>query len=80
MRASEEVAAGMDSVLRRARVRVPPPSLGGKRRGRGERVRAGKRREMAASVFTCERRGKCVCPWRPTVCVRLRVGPVPRDT
>ena len=36
MRASEEVAAGMDSVLRRARVRVPPPSpRGGKRRGRG---------------------------------------------
>jgi len=28
-------AAGMDSVLRRARVRVPPPSPGGKRRGRG---------------------------------------------
>ena len=35
MRASEEVAAGMDSVLRQARVRVPPPSPEGKRRGRG---------------------------------------------
>ena len=35
MRASKEAAAGMDSVLRRARVRVPPPSPGGKRRGRG---------------------------------------------
>ena len=79
MRASEEAAAGMDSVLRRARVRVPPPSQGGEERQR-ERVRAGERRERAASAYTRERRGKCVHNGRPTVCVCLRVGPVPRDT
>ena len=76
MRASEEAAAGMDSVLRRARVRV----AGGAEERQRERVRAGERRERAASAYTRERRGKCVHNGRPTVCVRLRVGPVPRDT
>ena len=82
MRASEEVAAGIDSVLRRARVRVLPPSPGGEEERQRERVRAGERRERAASAYTRERRGKCVHNGRPTVCVcvRLRVGPVPRDT
>ena len=71
-----EAAAGMDSVLRRARVRV----AGGEEERQRERVRAGERRERAASAYTRERRGKCVHNGRPTVCVRLRVGPVPRDT
>ena len=75
-----EAAAGMDSVLRQARVRVPPPSPGGEEERQRERVRAGERRERAASAYTRERRGKCVHNGRPTVCVRLRVGPVPRDT
>ena len=35
MRASEEAAAGIDSVLRRARVRVPPPSPGGRGEAEG---------------------------------------------
>ena len=75
-----EAAAGMDSVLRRARVRVPPPSPGGEEERQRERVRAGERRERAASAYTREWRGKCVHNGRPTVCVRLRGGPVPRDT